>query len=306
MNWLTSYVRPKISALVNRKDMPDNLWQKCSACSQMIYQKELELNLNVCPHCDNHLRMPVDDRLAMLFDDGDYTCIELPQPAVDPLKFKDKKKYPDRLKEYQSKTGDKDAIKVAHGLIDGRTVVVAAFNFAFMGGSMGMAVGEGILAAAKLAVVQEAPLVTIPASGGARMQEGILSLMQMPRSIIAVDMVREAGLPYIVILTDPTTGGVSASFAMLGDVALAEPGAIIGFAGARVIKETIREELPEGFQRSEYLWDHGMVDMVVPRKQLKEKLGNLLDLLMSKKPKATVLQLPEPTAEEDVPPITKA
>jgi len=197
MNWLTSYVRPKISALVNRKDMPDNLWQKCGSCSQMIYQKELELNLNVCPHCDHHLRMPITARLEMLFDGGEYQCIELPQPAVDPLKFKDKKKYTDRLKEYQAKTSEKDAIKVAHGKIDGRMVVVAAFNFAFMGGSMGMAVGEGILAAAKLAVVQEAPLVTIPASGGARMQEGILSLMQMPRSIIAVDLVREAGLPYV-------------------------------------------------------------------------------------------------------------
>ena len=307
MNWLTSYVRPKIQALVNRNDVPDNLWQKCTSCGQMIYQKELELNLNVCNHCDHHLRMPVDQRLAMLFDEGDYQCIELPKPVVDPLKFRDKKKYPDRLKEYQSRTGEKDAIKVAHGSIEGRNVVVAVFNFAFMGGSMGVAVGEGILAAAKLAVVQEAPLLVVPASGGARMQEGILSLMQMPRSVIAVDMVRDAGLPYVVLLTDPTTGGVTASFAMLGDVAIAEPGAIIGFAGARVIKETIREDLPEGFQRSEYLLDHGMVVMVVHRKDLKARLGRLFDLLMSPKPGAEILRLPDDSAEVvDVPPLTKA
>jgi acetyl-CoA carboxylase carboxyl transferase subunit beta len=291
MNWLTSYVRPKIQALVNRSEMPDDLWRKCSSCGQMIFQKELELNLNICSHCDHHMRMPVDQRLSMLFDEGEYSCIELPRPVADPLKFRDLKKYPDRLKEYQTKTGEQDAIKVAHGTIDGHMVVVAIFNFAFMGGSMGMAVGDGLLAAAELAVAQEAPLLTIPASGGARMQEGILSLMQMPRSIIAVDKVRDAGLPYVVLLTDPTTGGVTASFAMLGDIALAEPGAIIGFAGARVIKETIREELPEGFQRSEYLWDHGMVDMVVHRKELKAKLGQLFDLLKNPQPSAQILKL---------------
>ena len=219
----------------------------------MIFHRELEANLRVCPHCGHHMRLGAKKRLAILFDDGEYTKIELPKTIVDPLRFRDRKRYSDRLKESQGTTGEPDAAIVAHGKIGGMDAVVAVLDFAFMGGSMGIAVGEAIVAAAKLAVLQEAPFVVVPASGGARMQEGILSLMQMPRTMIAVEQVKEAGLPYIVLLTDPTTGGVSASFAMLGDIQLAEPGAMIGFAGRRVIEETIRESLPDGFQRAEYL-----------------------------------------------------
>src|SRR5262249_46110883 len=227
-------------------------------------------NLRVCTHCGHHMRIPVKRRLEVLFDEGVYQLIELPHTEPDPLKFRDRKRYSERLREYQSRTGDVDGVTVAHGKLGGMGVVIAAFNFDFMGGSMGTAVGEALIAAAQLAVVQEAPLIVIPSSGGARMQEGILSLMQMPRTILAVDQVKEAGLPYIVLLTAPTTGGVRASFAMLGDIAIAEPGAVIGFAGARVIQETIREKLPDGFQRSEYLLQHGMVDLVVPRGELRE------------------------------------
>jgi acetyl-CoA carboxylase carboxyl transferase subunit beta len=218
-------------------------------------------------------------RLALMFDEGKYERIDLPKVAIDPLKFKDRKRYADRLKEAQTKSEEQDAIVVAYGTMAGADVVIAAFNFDFMGGSMGMAVGEGLVAAAGLAVTRKAALVAIPASGGARMQEGILSLMQMPRSVIAVDQVKEAGLPFIVLLTDPTTGGVSASFAMLGDIQIAEPGAQIGFAGARVIEETIREKLPEGFQRAEYLLEHGIIDLVIARKDLREQIGRVISLL---------------------------
>lgn len=290
MNWLTNFVRPKIQALVG-KESPDNLWHKCPSCDQMIFHRELDESLHVCPHCQHHLRIGAKGRLRMLFDDGTYKRIELPDAVVDPLKFRDRKKYTDRLKDAQSKSKEKDAIIVAHGEIGGHQAVIAIMDFSFMGGSMGAAVGDGLLAAAHLAVLQDAPLIAITASGGARMQEGILSLMQMPRSTIAVDQVKEAGLPYIVILTDPTTGGVSASFAMLGDVQLAEPGAIIGFAGQRVIKETIREDLPEGFQRAEYLYDHGMVDMVVPRKEMRPTLIRLIDLLLRRTPAAEVIPI---------------
>jgi acetyl-CoA carboxylase carboxyl transferase subunit beta len=241
------------------------------------------------------MRIGAKERLKMLFDEGDYQTIELPETPLDPLKFRDRKRYTERLKEAQAKTDTTEAILVAHGKMGGAPVVIAAFDFTFMGGSMGMAVGEALLAAAKLAVLQEAPLITIPSSGGARMQEGILSLMQMPRTVIAVEQVKEAGLPYIVLLSDPTTGGVSASFAMLGDIALAEPGAVIGFAGQRVIEETIRETLPEGFQRAEYLLEHGMVDMVVHRRELRETIIRLLQLLREKTPPAEVVALP--TAE---------
>jgi acetyl-CoA carboxylase carboxyl transferase subunit beta len=296
MNWIANFVRPKIRALVNKADVPDNLWEKCPSCEQMVFHRELEENLRVCPHCNYHLRIGARQRLEWLFDDGLYKVIELPETLVDPLKFRDRKRYTERLKEAQAKNQDKEAIVVAHGEIGESKAVVAAFNFSFMGGSMGMAVGEGLLAAARLAVLQDAALIVVPASGGARMQEGILSLMQMPRSVIAVDLVKEAGLPYIVLLSDPTTGGVSASFAMLGDIAIAEPGATIGFAGKRVIQETIRETLPEGFQRSEYLLDHGMVDMVVSRQELKVTLGRILDLLRVKAPSAEIVALP--TAEE--------
>jgi acetyl-CoA carboxylase carboxyl transferase subunit beta len=293
MSWLTNFVLPKIRAVVAKKDVPDNLWHKCPRCGQMLFHRELEANLHVCHACSHHMRVDAKRRLAMLFDDGAFTRIELPKTVVDPLKFRDRKRYVDRLKESQAKSGSasNDAIVVAHGTIGGAAAVVAAFEFGFMGGSMGIAVGEGLLAAARLAVLQEAPLVVVPASGGARMQEGILSLMQMPRSIIAVEEVKAAGLPYIVILTDPTTGGVSASFAMLGDITIAEPDAIIGFAGARVIEETIREKLPEGFQRSEYLLEHGMVDMVVHRAKLRETLARVIGLLRQTAPPAEIVPL---------------
>ena len=292
MNWLTNFVLPKIRAVVTKKDVPDNLWHKCPRCGQMLFHRELEANLFVCHACSHHLRLDAKRRLAMLFDEGEFSRIELPKSVVDPLKFRDRKRYAERLKESQAKNGGGDAIVVAHGKIGGIAAVVAAFDFDFMGGSMGIAVGEGLLAAARLAILQEAPLIAVPASGGARMQEGILSLMQMPRTVIAVEEVKAAGLPYIVILTDPTTGGVSASFAMLGDVTIAEPDAIIGFAGARVIEETIREKLPEGFQRSEYLLEHGMVDLVVPRAKLRETLVQLIDLLRRPVPPAEVVPLP--------------
>jgi len=280
MNWLTNFVLPKIRAAVTKKEVPENLWQKCPNCGQMLFRRDLEANLFVCSNCSAHLRMEPEQRLAMLFDDGAFTTIELPKPVTDPLRFRDLKRYSDRLKEAQAKVGAaRDAMLVAHGSVASLPAVAACFDFGFMGGSMGLAVGEALLA-----VLQQAALIVVPASGGARMQEGILSLMQMPRTTLAVEMVKEAGLPYIVILTDPTTGGVSASFAMLGDITIAEPGAVIGFAGARVIEETIREKLPEGFQRAEYLLEHGMVDVVVPRKALRETLGRIIRLLMSPAP----------------------
>src|SRR4051794_12881819 len=279
MNWLTNYVLPKIRALT-RKDVPDNLWQKCPSCEQMLFHRELTANLEVCHHCGHHFRIGSETRFKMLFDGGAFSKIELPRVPADPLRFRDRKRYTDRLRDGQAALGaGHDALAVAEGRIGGVQAVVAAFDFAFMGGSMGMAVGEAFVAAARRAVAREAALIVVPASGGARMQEGILSLMQMPRTILAADMVKEAGLPYIVVLTDPTTGGVSASFAMLGDIILAEPGAIIGFAGVRVIQETIRETLPERFQRAEYLFEHGMVDQVVPRAELAATLGRALRLL---------------------------
>ena len=280
MNWLTNLVRPKIKALVGAADDGETRWAKCPACGQMIYRKELIEARHVCPNCNHHMRLPALERLELLFDEGAYEKIALSRSVVDPLKFRDIRRYTERLKEAQTRTGESDAILVASGTVAGVPAVIAVFNFAFMGGSMGMAVGDGLLAAARLAVDKKCPLITVPASGGARMQEGILSLMQLPCTIIAVQMVKEAGLPYVVLLTDPTTGGVSASFAMLGDIAIAEPGAVIGFAGSRVIEETIRETLPDGFQRAEYLRDHGMVDMVVKRGELRETLGRVLSMMM--------------------------
>lgn len=297
MNWLTNFVRPKIKALVGKTDVPENLWDKCPACAKMIFHRDLESNARVCPHCGHHLRLGAKRRLELLFDDGAYTRIELPKSPVDPLRFRDRKRYTDRLKEAQAKSGEQDAAIVAHGRIGGQPVVVCAFNFEFLGGSMGVAVGEAILAASQLAVLQQASLIVVPSSGGARMQEGILSLMQMPRTVVAVEEVKEAGLPFVVVLADPTTGGVSASFAMLGDIAIAEPGAVIGFAGARVIEETIREKLPAGFQRAEYLLDHGMLDMVVHRHKLRETLGRVLRLLTVPGPTAEVVAMPQPTLE---------
>jgi acetyl-CoA carboxylase carboxyl transferase subunit beta len=287
MNWLTNFVRPKIQALIRQNEIPDNLWTKCPGCEHMLFQKDLEKNLFVCHHCQHHLRLDVNQRLSLLFDEGKYTETLVPKVAHDPLKFRDSKKYADRLKEYRHKTQRDDAVIVAYGSIGQQPAVVACYNFAFMGGSMGMAAGQALVIASELAVKTGVPLIAITASGGARMQEGILSLMQMPRTIIAVEKVKEAGLPYITLLTDPTTGGVSASFAMLGDVALAEPGAIIGFAGARVIEETMKQKLPDGFQKAEYLLDHGMVDQVVHRHELKKTLSMLLRML-SKSPRSAL------------------
>ncbi len=291
MSWLTNFVRPKIRALVGKSDVPDNLWQKCPECDQMLFHRELENNLFVCNHCNHHLRLPAGKRLAQLFDNGEFTRIELPEVTFDPLKFRDRKRYSDRLREAQAATKEHEAVIVAHGKVGGYPAVIAAFEFDFMAGSMGMAAGEAMLAAARLAKLQQAPLIAIPSSGGARMQEGILSLVQMPRTVIAVQEVREAGLPYIVVMVDPTTGGVTASFAMLGDVHLAEPRATIGFTGRRVIEGTIREALPENFQRAEYMLDHGMIDMVVNRHDLAATLARIIDLLMRKTPSADVVSL---------------
>lgn len=283
MNWLSDFVRPKIKKITT-KEIADNLWTKCPQCGQMLFTKELEKNNFICSSCDHHLRLPLNKRFEMLFDNGDYKLITLFKLQEDPLNFKDSKKYTDRLKSYRKATGSDDAIKVAQGEIGGITCVVAAFDFSFMGGSMGTAVGEGIVKAGEIAMRGNYPLITISASGGARMQEGILSLMQMARTTAAVNMVKEKGLPFISVLTDPTTGGVSASFAMLGDIHIAEKGCVIGFAGARVIEQTIREKLPEGFQRAEYLKEHGMVDIVVRRPELKDELVKVLSILTHRKP----------------------
>ncbi len=279
MSWLTEYVRPRIRTLLGRRDVPENLWVQCPQCQQMMFHAELEKNLKVCTHCGHHLRASAGERLAWTFDDGAATRIELPKVPADPLRFRDGQRYLDRLRAAREKTHTEDALVVAHGTIGGVPAVVAVMEFDFMAGSMGSAVGEGLVAAARLAVLQQAALVVFTASGGARMQEGAISLMQMPRSIIATRLVKQAGLPFIVVLTDPTTGGTTASFAMLGDIQIAEPGALIGFAGARVIEQTVRETLPPGFQRAEYLHEHGIVDMVVARTALAATLGRVLGLL---------------------------
>tara|TARA_Y100000589_G_scaffold25755_1_gene21230 strand:- start:530 stop:1492 length:963 start_codon:yes stop_codon:yes gene_type:complete len=283
MNWLKNVIRPKLRQLVGveKREVPDNLWHKCPACSQMIFHRELEKNIYVCQHCGHHMRIGADRRFKSLFDHGRYEAIVLPEALVDPLKFKDRKRYTDRLKDARVKNDTSDALAVAVGALGGQNAVIAVLDFAFMGGSMGIAVGDGLLTGARKAVEENVPFIVFSSSGGARMQEGIHSLMQLARSTIAVGEVRDAGLPYIVVLTDPTTGGVSASFAMLGDIAIAEPGAIIGFAGQRVIEQTIRETLPEGFQRAEYLLEHGMVDMVVNRHELRDTLVRIVDMLMS-------------------------
>ena len=284
MSWLAEYVRPKIRTLLGRREVPDNLWLQCPSCQQMLFTKDLGRTLKVCPNCGHHMRPTALERLAYTFDPADeegaaYARIELPRAPADPLRFRDSKRYADRLKEARDKTGLDDACVVAHGTIGGHKAVVAAMAFEFMGGSMGAAVGEAIVAAARLAVLQKTPLIVFTASGGARMQEGAISLMQMPRTTIAAGMVKCAGLPFITVLTDPTTGGVSASFAMLGDIQIAEPGALIGFAGARVIEQTVRETLPDGFQRAEYLHEHGILDMVVKRSEMRETLARLIALL---------------------------
>ena len=283
MNWITNSVLPKIKAWVQSDDVPENLWVKCSACNQMIFHREFEIANNCCTTCGHHAPLAPKQRFAMTFDDGKFETIALSAIEDDPLKFRDSKKYSDRLRDTRNKTGLNDAIAVAAGKMNGFPCVMAAFDFRFMGGSMGRMVGNGIIAAANEAVTRNAALITVPSTGGARMQEGVLSLMQLPRTIVAVEKVRDAGLPYFVLLAHPTTGGVTASFAMLGDIQIAEPGAIIGFAGRRVIEETVREKLPEDFQTAEYLMDHGMVDAVVARSEQAAYFGKILDFLMGSK-----------------------
>ncbi|MBD3760651.1 acetyl-CoA carboxylase, carboxyltransferase subunit beta [Sphingomonadaceae bacterium G21617-S1] len=277
MSWLDR-VRKKIPFIAKR-DSPDNLWHKCPACQQMIFAKEYEANLSVCPKCEHHGRIGPDARFDQLFDNGVYTPLPNPQVREDPLKFRDSKRYADRIREARSKTGEQDALINARGTIEGFRAVVGVQDFAFMGGSMGLSVGAAFVAGVQAAIADKCPYIIFTAAGGARMQEGILSLMQMPKTTVAVAQLREAGLPYIVVMTDPTTGGVTASYAMLGDIQISEPGALIGFAGQRVIEQTIREKLPEGFQRAEYLLDHGMLDMVVKRHDLRAELARLIDYL---------------------------
>ena len=280
MSWLTR-LRPALGFL-QKRDTPDNLWHKCKGCGQMIFRKELVENLSVCPKCDHHERIGPTERFEQVFDDGRHTRLPPVQVIEDPRKFRDQKRYGDRLKAAKAQTHEPEAFVVARGSIGGVESVVAVQNFAFMGGSMGLAVGEAFLAGARCALQNKAPYIVFTAAGGARMQEGILSLMQMPRATVAIAELREAGLPYIVVLTDPTTGGVTASYAMLGDIQIAEPNALIGFAGQRVIENTIREKLPEGFQRAEYLLAHGMLDMVTHRKDLRDTLVRLVGMLCRK------------------------
>jgi acetyl-CoA carboxylase carboxyl transferase subunit beta len=289
MNWITNYVRPKINSMLGRRETPENLWVKDPETGELVFHKDLEDNHFVVPGSGHHMRIPVKERLTRFFDDGRYSVLTPPQVPADPLKFRDEKRYADRLKDYRTRTGQEDSILNAVGAIDGLEIVVTIHEFGFMGGSLGMAAGETIIRGFEEAVRRKVPLVLFSASGGARMQEGILSLMQLPRTTVAVDRLREAGLPYIVVLTNPTTGGVSASYAMLGDIHIAEPGAVIGFAGKRVIEQTIRERLPADFQTAEYLREHGMVDMVVHRKELKATIGSLLRILL-KKPSADAAQ----------------
>ncbi len=296
MNWISNYVRPKINSLFSRREVPDNLWMKCEACGTMLFHRELADAMNVCPNCDHHMHITPRARFEMLFDGGTFVEIDVPEPLADPLQFRDQKKYPERMKDAQKKTGEGDAMLVAEGDIGRLKVVAAGQNFAFMGGSMGMAVGNAIIAGVERAVKIKAPFVLFSAAGGARMQEGILSLMQMPRTTVAVQMLKDAGLPFVVVLTHPTTGGVTASYAMLGDVQIAEPNALIGFAGQRVIEQTIREELPEGFQRAEYLLDHGMLDRVTHRSKIRDELATILRILMKKEARV-VGDLPAPAPE---------
>lgn len=284
MNWISNYVRPRINSLFSRREVPENLWTKCDECGQMLFHRELAANLNVCPNCGHHMAISPRARFTALFDGGAFTEVAVPEPPADPLKFRDTKRYSERIREARAATGEKDAMLVAEGEIGRTPIIAAAQDFRFMGGSMGMYVGNAVLAAAERAVKLKRPLVLFSAAGGARMQEGILSLMQMPRTTIAVQMLKEAGLPYVVVLTHPTTGGVTASYAMLGDVQIAEPNALICFAGPRVIEQTIHEKLPEGFQRAEYLLDHGMLDRVTPRARLREELITILRMLMGLSP----------------------
>ena len=298
MNWISNYVRPRINSIFSRREVPENLWKKCDECETMLFHRELSDNLNVCTNCDNHMAITPRARFEALFDGGIFVEVDVPEPVSDPLHFKDQKKYPERMKAAQKKTGEKEAMLVAEGEIGRTPIVATAQDFSFMGGSMGMYVGNAIIAAAERAVELKRPLVLFSAAGGARMQEGILSLMQMPRTTVAIQMLKEANLPYIVVLTHPTTGGVTASYAMLGDVQISEPNALICFAGPRVIEQTIREKLPEGFQRAEYLLDHGMLDRVTKRTEMREELITIIRMLMGEGP-AIKGDLPAPVAEEN-------
>ena len=300
MNWISNYIRPRVNSIFSRREVPENLWSKCDECGTMLFHRELAENLNVCTSCDHHMAITARDRFLALFDGGIFPDVEGPAPTVDPLHFRDQKKYPDRMKAAQKSTGEKEAMLVAEGEI-GRTPIVAACqDFSFMAGSMGMYVGNAIIAAATRAVEMKRPLILFSAAGGARMQEGILSLMQMPRTTVAVEMLKEANLPYIVVLTHPTTGGVTASYAMLGDVHIAEPNALICFAGPRVIEQTIREKLPEGFQRAEYLLDHGMLDRVTPRGKMRDELITITRMLLGLDPVVVAdLPAPEPHVPHD-------
>lgn len=298
MNWITNYVRPRINSIFSRRETPDNLWTKCNECGTMLFHREVSENLNVCTNCGHHMAISPRERFKALFDGGIFSEIKVPAPTPDPLQFKDQKKYPDRMKAAQKQTGESEAMLVAHGEMGRTPIIAAAQDFSFMGGSMGMYVGNAIIAAAEEAVKLKRPLILFSAAGGARMQEGILSLMQMPRTTVAVQMLKEAGLPYIVVLTHPTTGGVTASYAMLGDVHIAEPNALICFAGPRVIEQTIGEKLPEGFQRAEYLLDHGMLDRVTPRTEMRDELITITRMLLGLSP-AVRGDLPPPEASGD-------
>ncbi len=300
MNWITNYVRPRINSIFSRRETPENLWHKCDNCGTMLFHRELSDNLNVCTNCGHHMGITPRERFLSLFDGGVFAEVTVPEPVADPLSFRDQKKYPDRMKTAQKSTGEVEAMLVATGEIGRTPIVAAAQDFSFMGGSMGMYVGNAIIAGAEEAVRLKRPLILFSAAGGARMQEGILSLMQMPRTTVAVQMLKEAGLPYIVVLTHPTTGGVTASYAMLGDVQIAEPNALICFAGPRVIEQTIREKLPEGFQRAEYLLDHGMLDRVTPRPRMRDELISITRMHLGLPP-AVKGDLPKPDPEEAVP-----
>lgn len=297
MNWISNYVRPRINSIFSRREVPENLWKKCDECGTMLFHRELSENQNVCTNCGHHMGITPRARFEALFDGGVFVEVDVPAPIADPLHFKDQKKYPDRMKAAQKNTSEKEAMLVAEGEIGRTPIVAAAQDFTFMGGSMGMYVGNAIIAAAERAVELKRPLILFSAAGGARMQEGILSLMQMPRTTVAIQMLKEAGLPYIVVLTHPTTGGVTASYAMLGDVQIAEPNALICFAGPRVIEQTIREKLPEGFQRAEYLLDHGMLDRVINRTDMRDELITIVRMLMGQSP-AIKGDLPAPIKED--------
>jgi acetyl-CoA carboxylase carboxyl transferase subunit beta len=313
MNWIANFVRPRIKSLMGgtaRAETPENLWKKCSSCGEMIFHRDLALAQNVCPQCGFHMRIAPVDRFTAIFDASDFEILPSPEVPADPLKFRGEKRYADELKNTRAKTSRAEALTAARGTIEGMPVMIAVQPFDFLGGSLSMGVGEGLVIAMETSVAEKRPFILFVSSGGARMQEGILSLMQMPRVTICVDMLHEAGLPYIVVLTDPTYGGVSASYAMLGDIQMAEPGAQIGFAGPRVMAQTIRERLPEGFQRAEFLLEHGMIDMVVHRHELRPTLSKLVHLVMKRsRPRSRPVAVPpivSTTAMRVVPAPTQA